>query len=243
MNGRATITDHELSFDDGENLHYARIDARGPGDERVLPLVIGLHYGWKGNLSPRHARNFIRAFLEPVFAGQDVVMVAPNCPERTWHHPRSEAAILALRQQVIEESGAAEDHVVLAGYSLGGMGTWYLGSRYPDRFAAGIAVAAVPVLQTEDPDETGLGRFAELAAGGEVGWREELARFPLWVVNSRADELIPFSAVQESVERMRRRGGQIEFIALDEVGHYDSRDYVAALRPLAAEVLARTADG
>ena len=240
MSVRATHTDHALSFDDGDDLRYARIDPRAPGDGRVLPLVIGLHYGWEGDMSPRHGNNFMRAFLEPVFRGQDAVLVAPNCPERTWHHPRSEAAVLALRRQLIAESAVASDHVVLAGYSLGGMGTWYLGTHHPDCFAAGIAVAAVPVLYPDDPQDSGLARFEELIARGVVGWREELARFPLWVVNSRADELIPYRAVEKAVGQMRRRGGKIEFISLDDVGHYDSRHYVEALRPLAAEVLART---
>ncbi len=241
MSERATITDHELSFDGGQDLRYALIDPRAPGDDRVLPLVIGLHYGWEGDMSPRHGRDFMRAFLEPVFRGQEVVLVAPNCPQRTWHHPRSEDAVLALRRQVIAEFETAADHVVLAGYSLGGMGTWYLGSRYPDRFAAGIAVAAVPVLAAEDPDDPGLVRFRDLVGRGAVGWREELARFPLWVVNSRADELIPFADVEKAVKSMQRRGGRIVFMPLDEVGHYDSRHYVEALRPLAAEVLACTA--
>ncbi len=241
MSERATITDHDLSFDDGPDLRYARIDPRAPADERALPLVIGLHYGWKGALPLRHGRNFMRAFLEPVFAAQEAVLVAPNCPERTWHHPRSEKAVLALREQVVKEGGVAPDHVVLAGYSLGGMGTWYLGARHPDCFAAGIAVAAVPVLRPEEQDDPGLARFTDLLARGIVGWREELARFPLWVVNSRADELIPFDAVEKAVERMKRRGGQITFMPLDDVGHYDSRHYVEVLRPLAAEVLARTA--
>jgi len=241
MSARATITDRELTFDGGQSLRYALIDPRAPGDERVLPLVIGLHYGWEGDMSPRHGRNFMRAFLEPVFAGQDAVLAAPNCPERTWHHPRSEEAVLALRRRLVAGSRVAADHVVLAGYSLGGMGTWYLGTHHPDCFAAGIAVAAVPVLCSDHPLDPGLARFEERLARGVVAWREELTRFPLWIVNSRADELIPFPAVEKAVGRMLRRGARIEFIALDDVGHYDSRHYVEALRPLAAEVLARTA--
>ena len=241
MSTRATITDHELAFDGGPPLRYVQIDPRADNDDRPLPLVLGLHYGWEGKMPPRHARDFMRVFLEPVFAGEEAILVAPYCPERTWHHPRSRAAVLALRQHALVDLGSPPEHVVLAGYSLGGMGTWFLGSRYPDRFAAGIAVAAVPVLHPEDPQESGLGRFTELVAKGVVGWRSELERFPMWVVNSRADELIPFAAVETAVERMQRRGALIEFMPLDGVGHYDSREYVDALRPLVADVLARTA--
>ena len=240
MSERATITDHQLSFDGDSDVRFALSDPRIVGDHGAVPLVIGLHYGWDGDMPPRHAHDFMRAFLEPVFRGQDVVLAVPYCPERTWHHPRSERAVLALRERMVRDQVVAADRVVLAGYSLGGMGTWYLGSRYPELFAAGIAVAAVPVLDPEDPDDSGLERFTALLASGAFGWRQELEQFPLWVVNSRADELIPFATVERAVAQMQRRGGQIEFMPLDDVGHYDSRQYVAALRPLIADVLART---
>ena len=55
------------------------------------------------------------------------------------------------------------------------------------------------------------------------------------------DELIPCEAVERAVVSMKRRDAQIEFRVLNDVGHYDSRHYVEALRPVVAEVLARTA--
>jgi predicted peptidase len=238
---RATITDHELPNDAGAPLRYVQIDPRHAGDERPLPLVIGLHYGWAGEMPPRHARDYTRVFLEPVLQGQEALIVAPYCPERTWHHPNSVEAVLALREHAIDTLAAQSDHVVLAGYSLGGMGTWYLGSRFPHLFAAGIAVAAVPILHPEESNDSGLERFTELVGKSVFGWREGLERFPLWVVNSRADELIPCGAVERAIVAMQRRGAQIEFRVLDDVGHYDSRHYVEALRPVVAEVLARTA--
>lgn len=240
MSTRATLTDHEMVVADGPPLRYVQIDPRPPGDAAPLPLVMGLHYGWKDDMPPRHARDYTRVFLEPTFQGQRALLLAPYCPERTWHHPRSVAAVLALREHAVTTLGAQSDHVVLAGYSLGGMGTWYLGARHPDLFAAGIAVAAVPVLYPEDPDASGLERFHDLVQRGVVGWRDELAEFPLWVVNSRADELIPFDDVARAVRLMQRRGGRIDFTSLNDVGHYDSRQYVEALRPLVAEVLQQT---
>ncbi|NKB89573.1 MAG: prolyl oligopeptidase family serine peptidase [Acidobacteria bacterium] len=242
MSQRAHITDHELPIEGDAPLRYVAIDRRQTGDGAV-PLVIGLHYGWEGDLPARHARDFTRVFLEPTFAAERAVLLAPYCPERTWHHPRSVAAVLALREHAIANLGVDPAHVVLAGYSLGGMGTWFLGPRHPDLFAAGIAVAAVPILYPDDPDVSGLERFVELADQGVFGWRPELKTFPMWVVNSRADELIPHPAVAKTVERMRRRGGQVDFTSLDGVGHYDSRQYVDALRPVVAEVLQRTASG
>ena len=141
---RAHITDHELQIDDGAPLRYVAIGAEEAPADGPRPLVIGLHYGWEGRMPPRHARDFTRVFLEPTFTSERAILLAPYCPELTWHHPRSEAAVLALREHAVANLGADPEHVVLAGYSLGGMGTWYLGTRHKDLFAAGIAVAAAP---------------------------------------------------------------------------------------------------
>lgn len=222
---------------DGGRLRYAFAPAASPGS--AAPLVLGLHYGWPGEMPPRHARDFLRVFLEPTFAGHGVQIAAPYCPEASWHHPRSERAVLELLDHLVANPAVDPARVVLAGYSLGGMGTWYLGARYPDRFAGGMAVAAAPVLyRADDEAGSGLEAFLEQSARGVTAWHQGLRSFPLWVVHSRADELIPHAPVEKAVASVRRRGADVRFVTLDDVGHYDSRQYVAALRPYVARLLA-----
>lgn len=234
--GRRHLQDRELPLPDGGTLRYALAPLE---DASAAPLVLGLHYGWEGEMPPRHGRDFLRVFLEPTFAGTGTVIAAPYCPGRTWHDPRSAEAVLRLLDHLLEEPSVDPDTVILAGYSLGGMGTWYLGSRHPERFRAGLAVAAVPLLYRPGSEHrrAGLEHFLELSRRRVVPWHEGLARLPMTVVNSRADELMPFDAVERAVRSLRRRGADVELIGLDGVGHYDSREYVEALRPVVRRLL------
>lgn len=234
---RRHLEDRELPLPDGSVLRYALAPPRR--DAVAAPLVLGLHYGWKGEMPPRHGRDFLRVFLEPTFAGTGAVIAAPYCPELAWHHPRAADAVLRLLDHLLVQQPVDPERVILAGYSLGGMGTWYLGARHPDRFVAGMAVAAVPLLYRPEAEHrrAGIEHFLELSGRRVVPWHAGLEEFPLTVVNSRGDELMPFDLVERAVESLRRRGAPVELIALDDVGHYDSREYVEALRPVARRLL------
>lgn len=235
---RRDLEDRRSSLDAGGQLRWAFAPALGEPPASGHPLVVGLHYGWEGTMPPRHGRDFLRVFLEPTFAGTGAVIAAPYCPQESWDEPRSVSAVLALLDHLLAEHPVDPDRVVLVGYSLGGMGTWYLGCRHPDRFLAGMTVAAVPVLyRREGREGSGLEEFLELADRGVFPWHDGLRAFPLTVVNSTADELMPYPAVERAIRSMRRRGGRVELIPLQDVGHYDSRDYVTALRPVVRELL------
>lgn len=235
---RRQLEDRHLELAGGERLRFAWAAPEPSSGERLPPLVLGLHYGWRRTMPPRHGRDFLRVFLEPTFAGSGAAIAAPYCPERSWDHPRSVAAVLGLLDDLLERETVDPEHVVLAGYSLGGMGAWYLGARYPERFAAGMAVAAAPVVQrAPDHEGSGLAAFLAQVERGEVPWHEGLARFPLHVVHSRDDELIPFAPVERAVQALRARGAAVRFYPLEGVGHYDSRRYVEALRPVVQQLL------
>jgi pimeloyl-ACP methyl ester carboxylesterase len=235
---RRDLEDRTLPLPDGTTLRWALAPVPD-GAPTPAPLVLGLHYGWRGEMPPRHGGDFLRVFLEPTFAGTGAVIVAPYCPALSWHDPRSADAVLRLLDHVLQEQPVDPQRVVLAGYSLGGMGTWYLGARHPDRFLAGMAVAAVPVLYGPGRTEgSGLEHFLELSRRRVVPWHAGLMRIPMYVVNSRSDELMPFDLVTAAMTSLRRRGARIELVTLEGVGHYDSREYVEALRPIARRVLA-----
>lgn len=229
MSARLHLQQQTLAFDGGPPLSYAIGRPESPRP-RPLPLVIALHFGWEGKLSSRQGRDFLRLLPEPAFTSLGAVLVAPNCPERTWVHRRSEAAVLALLDALIAEAGVDADRVLLTGFSLGGMGTWFLAARHGARFAAAMPIATVPVVRRGTDGGTGLAEYQRVVAGGRVPWRPGLAEVPLYVVNSRDDEIIPFAPVDAAVRHLRRRGAAIDLVTLDGVGHYESARYVESAR-------------
>ncbi len=61
------------------------------------------------------------------------IVVSPQCPNgQTW----SPETLLALLDDVIKKHRVDTNRVYLTGLSMGGFGTWKLGTLYPERFAA-----------------------------------------------------------------------------------------------------------
>jgi predicted peptidase len=61
------------------------------------------------------------------------ILVSPQCPEsETW----SDDILLNLLDSVIAKHKVDTNRVYLTGLSMGGYGTWSLGIKYPERFAA-----------------------------------------------------------------------------------------------------------
>lgn len=199
---------------------------------RPVPLILALHYGWSGELPARMGRDFLRVFAEPAYSSLGAAIVAPNCPGTSWRQALSVEAVLRLREFALEQLPVDPDRVLLTGFSLGGMGTWHIGASHPELFSAAIPVAAVPVFESREEERAGLAEFVAQSRRGELpSWHDGVRRLHFHAVNSRADELIPFAPVAAAVEQLQGRGADLEFLAVDGVGHYDSAGFAAAMRP------------
>jgi len=61
------------------------------------------------------------------------IVVSPQCPEgQIW----SDELLLSLLDQIMAKHKVDPTRVYLTGLSMGGFGTWSLGLKYPERFAA-----------------------------------------------------------------------------------------------------------
>ncbi len=227
---RAAIQELDLVLADGTELHYAVAVPADVGAQESLPLVVGLHYGWRGEQPKRLGRDFMRILVEPGLSSTRAILVAPNCPEGSWNHPRSEAAVLDLIDTLLRDYPIDADRILVTGFSLGGMGTWFFAANHPDVFDAAIAIASVPVVDHEGRSRTDPDAFAASVAEGSAPWLGGLMRVPLFVVNSRDDELIPFARAAAAVSSLADRGAPVRFLPLEGIGHYQSAGYVPALQ-------------
>jgi hypothetical protein len=53
-----------------------------------------------------------------------------------WRNPRNEEALMLLIRALSQQFPIDPDRICLSGYSMGGMGTYFLGARLTERFAA-----------------------------------------------------------------------------------------------------------
>jgi outer membrane protein assembly factor BamB len=188
---------HELVFErpDEKPVRYAlSLPESGKG---AGPLILSLHYAGHG--APYYGRGMLESLVEPALRDLGAVIVAPDCPSSSWTTKESEEAVLALLDFVAASYGTDPERVVVAGYSMGGMGVWHLVSRHPERFSAAIPMAGAP-------------RDADL---------ERVARTPLYAIHSRIDEVVPLTPTREAVTRLRDGGARAELVLVD-VPHYES---------------------
>jgi len=186
---------HELVFErpNEKPLRYAVSLPERRKEAR--PLVLSLHYAGHG--AAYYGKGMLESLVEPALRDLDAVIVAPDCPSQSWTTKESEEAVLALLDFVAATYRTDPERVVVTGYSMGGMGTWHLVSRHPERFSAAIPMAGAP-------------RDADLDA---------VARTPLYAIHSRIDEVVPLTPTRDAVARLRKAGARAELVLVD-IPHY-----------------------
>jgi predicted peptidase len=190
----------------GEELRYTisipvALPARGP-----LPLVVALHYA--GVVTPFYGKTVLVRLVEPALRELGAIVVAPDCPGEDWMDPGSEAMVLALLRHIRRVYDIDARRVLVTGYSMGGVGSWYLAAKHPDIFSAALPVAGVP----------------------PPGAVERIGRVPLYVIHGRGDEVFPLWRSEKAVERLRAGGADVHLEVLEGAGHYDLPRFVEPLR-------------
>ncbi len=224
----APIQRQMLTLDDGSGLRYAIAVPAGYDETEPAPLILALHFGWGEALPPNYGAIFIDILVEPALRDLGAIIVAPNCPGRSWVEPRSEEALLALLAHVREEYNVDPDRIVVTGFSLGGMGTWYFASRHADMLSAAIPIASVPIVT--GTSESGSEAVQRFRREGSVEWPPDLLGLPMYVIHSADDELIPIEPVRRASAELKELGADVEFLTIDAgIGHHETPRYVPFL--------------
>ena len=61
------------------------------------------------------------------------ILVSPQCPSGQWW---KDEVVIGLLDHIIAKHAVDTNRVYLTGLSMGGFGTWSVGAKYPERFAA-----------------------------------------------------------------------------------------------------------
>ena len=67
------------------------------------PLILALHPGG-GQGTPYYGLSFMRGIVSPALKDLNAIIVAPDCPTRSWSDPAAEQAVMALLQNVMKST-------------------------------------------------------------------------------------------------------------------------------------------
>lgn len=190
------------------NIKYTIRMPKGYDGKTPVPLVLMLHYGG-GAQSESHIGSEMIEALGPGFDELNPIIIAPDALGGSWTSPQNERAAIWLTESAIQTYNVDQARVLITGFSMGGEGTWYIGSRHQDLFTGAIPIAA---RVAEGPD-----------------WA-----IPLYVIHSADDQVMSFSAAKSHTEALKANGSTVEFVDAAGLTHYDTPAYQTHL-PTAAK--------
>jgi predicted peptidase len=197
---------HQQIFTDknGGLFRYTIAIPEGYDGNQPVPLILGLHYG--GTVTPFYSAGFLEG-IEPSLRDLGAIIVAPDATAGQWTNERAETAIFALLDYIEANYNVDKDRTLVTGYSMGGMGTWYIAGRHQDYFKAALPMAGRPQANVS-----------------EIDWQ-----IPLYIIHGRQDNVVPLPPTETAVEKLQAQGADVTLVILDSADHYDTRSFDTAL--------------
>lgn len=181
----------------GEGRRYTLVIPDGYTGKDPVPLVMSLHYG--GEVTPFYGRRLLDELIEPALRDLGAIMVGPDCTSGRWDNADASDDVLELMDFIEEHYNVNTERTLITGVSMGGMGTWYLAPRHSDRFKLAIPISGRP-----QADST------------SMNWRN-----PMYIIHSKADEVVPIAPTQVAVEELKAKGAPVTFVVVDDLTHFD----------------------
>ena len=174
---------------------------------QAYPLILFLHGAmWRGTDNVTHLDNELAVFWvkETVQSIQPCFVLLPQCPvTQTWEVVSGQVEtfppapmldmVLDLLDSLEQEFSIDPDRISCVGKSIGGQGVYGLISRHPDRFAACMPVAGMPVYQD-------ISRISQI---------------PLWIHHAKDDPSVSINLSLDVVRLLEQEGSPFIYTHCD----------------------------
>lgn len=204
--GKPGLYEKTLTLKNSTDLRYTLSIPNSFSPGQPVPLVIALHFG--GTVTPWYGKGYLAALPEPGLAELGAIIAAPDCPGNGWDNPAAENAVLDMLNHIKENYRIDDKRILITGFSMGGVGTWYLAARHPHIFSAAIPVSSIANMET----------------------LEMIEDIPLYVIHSRQDEIFPIKTVQETVRQLQAGGASVHLEIVEGISHYHTDLFAEPLR-------------
>lgn len=176
---------------------------------REVPLLIGLHGGGQGVGDGANSAQKWGGAASALGA----ITVFPTVVQKTstaWNTEREECYVMELISQIKRSFPVDTDRIYLCGHSMGGYGTWAIGGRYADMFAA-IAPCAGGIFT--------MGKDAVAP-----GYAANLKNTPVYFYHGADDPQVPPGPdriAAKALEELKKEYGPYEFVykEYNGIGH------------------------
>ena len=161
------------------------------------PLVVWLH-GRGGDVmtpdSPGQARVFSS---DENFRKRPCFVISPQNPDQLGWNGTKADGVVKIVEELLKNLPIDPDRVYLAGYSMGGYGTFHLLAQEPKLFAAGVPIAG----------------------GGSPRTASNFKKVPVWVFHGAKDPTVAVSQSQGMVEALKKERAEVKYTEYPDGDH------------------------
>ncbi len=161
------------------------------------PLVVWLH-GRGGDVmtpdAPGQARDFAS---DENFRKRPCFIISPQNPDQMGWNGAKADGVVEIVEELLKNLPINEKRVYLAGYSMGGYGTFHILAQEPKLFAAGVPIAG----------------------GGNPGSASEMKKVPIWVFHGAKDPTVNVSQSQDMVEALKKARAEVKYTEYPDGDH------------------------
>ncbi len=183
-----TFTDKE-----GKQVHYVVYVPRDYDGKKTYPVILFLHGADETKPIPWGLGTYIKARGD-----LDFLCVFPHTNDGWAPGTTGDRHAIQALDDVLAHYKADRKRVYLTGFSMGGRGTWGLGAKYADRWAA-----LVPVAADSRPE-----------------WAAKVKNIPIWAFHGANDHSeLNAAKGRQAVEYVKQLGGKPKYTEFPGVGH------------------------
>lgn len=216
---RVQIRTHELVQAPGVSLDYGVYVPTSYDAGRPTPLVIALHGLGSGVMYMMEYSNLVELAEQYGY----IVATPMGYNERGWYGGRgpgnefnrrqadpgpanlgelSELDVMDVLRLMRRDFNVDDRRIYLIGQSMGGGGTWYIGTKYPELWAALVPMAPAVYRSTDE--------------------LEAIRDLPVMVIQGDADESVDPDVTRRWVARMEELGIDYEYIEVPGGTHFSA---------------------
>jgi len=190
-----------------DTLLYRLLKPKELKENQQYPLVLFLHgSGERGNDNIKNLKYITNLFLKEKNRNEfPCYVVVPQCPtSENWTYPdwyreprEPISTVINLIDSLAKLPHVDKTRIYVTGLSMGGYGTWYLLTRYPNKFAAAIPICG----------------------GGDPNQAISFFHVPIWAFHGAKDDRVDPKESRKMIKALEDAGGRPKYTEYKKTGH------------------------
>lgn len=168
----------------------------------------------------------LRWAIEPIKDKIDFIIVLPQCaPDTFWAAQNMAEYSLDALDQTVKEFNGDPQRLYLAGFSLGGFGTWQIAAANPGKFAALVPIAGgvVGVYPINPKDRDAVVPLIGDMLGSPEPYKEvakAIGPTPVWAFHGAKDDSLSVDFSRTMVQALKDAGNpNVKYTEYPDDGH------------------------